>query len=109
MFACREFEVPVLLLTVAETEAMVFTRVWVVGTVPVKLNGIVSWNSPPKVWELALSNHRAATWLTSEVNVDVVKLKPVAGLNVTFTELRLRVVEYPTMTTEKPDVVSLVI
>jgi hypothetical protein len=92
---------------VTETEAIVCKRVVVLGTDPVKLNGILISNSPPKAWDPELWNQRAAFWLRSAVNCDVDKLKPWAGLNVTFSEVRLRLVEYPIISRVKLEAVSL--
>ena len=79
------------MLTVAETEAMASRRSFPAG--PERVIGIVTWNWPPKACAAALWYHRDDTGPRSELNVVLVKLKPEAGLNVTLSEPKLRVVE----------------
>ena len=79
------------MLIVAEMPAIARRRFFPVG--PERLMGIVTWNWPPKACAAALWYHRDDTGPRSELNVVVVKLKPEAGLNVTLSEPRLRVVE----------------
>ena len=55
-----------------------------------------------------LWNQTAETWLRSMENCVVPRLNPFAAVNVTLSELRLRVVEYPTNTRSKPSVDSSV-
>ena len=80
------------MLTVTDTEAMLSSRVAFFETLPVRLNGILIWNKPPNDRELELWNQSPDGWLKSVVNWEVAKLKPEAGVNVTVSELRLRVV-----------------
>jgi hypothetical protein len=86
-------EVPVELLTVAEAEAMVCSRVMPVGGVPEKVNGTEIVNRPPKAWEAELSNHAGAAWLRFTGTWEFGRLNPVAAVNCTFSVVRLRVVE----------------
>jgi len=87
-----ELEVPTLLLMVAVTEAMAWIRASPLGALPVRLNGTATWNWPPKAWEAVLWNQTVAAPLTSIGGIEDGTLKPVAAVNVTLSEERLRVV-----------------
>jgi hypothetical protein len=91
--ACIEFDVPIPLLIVDETDAMACKRVWVLDTEPVRVKLMVTSNWPPNAWEAVLENQNAPTPLRSKVEVEAVRLWPEAGLKVTLSEPRLRVVE----------------
>ena len=56
------------------------------------MNGTVTWNWPPNDSAWLLWNQREEAPLRSIVKVDAVNVYPEAGVNVTFMELRLRVV-----------------
>ena len=91
--AWMEADVPIPLLMVAETEAMACRRVWVLDTEPVRVKLMVTSNCPPNAWEAVLENQKDPTPLRSKVDVEAARLKPEAGLKVTLSEPRLRVVE----------------
>ena len=88
-----ELEAPTLLLIVAEKEAMVWSNVSPLGTVPAKVNGTETVNSPPKAWEAVLSNQTVASGPKGTDSCPPESVNPVAAVNCTFNAVRLRVLE----------------
>lgn len=79
-----ELEVPTLLLIVAEKEAMVWSSVSPVGTVPEKVNGTETVNCPPKACEAVLSNQTVACWVKSTETCPPESVNPCAAVNWTL-------------------------